>query len=265
MANFKYRMLGASLMATLLAVMSHSALATTLFLGFDTTSPVQTYTTTGTFISNFGQASATGSALDGAGHVWTVAPNFGSNTVKEYDASQTELNSFVATVNGNWIEDMAWGGSNTIWASTYEGNVFNINATTGAVNSNFSVANSSYTGVAFDGTNLWVSGGLTSNNIFEYSTSGTLIQTIGTQFAVGGLGYDSADNTLWAGGQSGNVYHLDLSGNVLSSFVAGSVYHDGLSVGNLGAENSVPEPGTLLLMGAGLIGLAAQRRKTRRA
>ncbi len=217
------------------------------------------------FGSLFGQTGATGSALDGAGHVWTVAPNFGSNRIQEYDASQGVLNTFTAAVNGQWIEDMAFGGGNSIWASTYEGNVFNINATTGAVNSFFSVANSTFTGVAFDGTDLSVSGGLAGNsNIYMYSTSGSLLNTISTGFQDGmGVGYDRTNNTLWVGYLGGNVRQFGLAGNYLSGFSAPGNAHDGLEIGNIGGESVVPEPATMTLLATGLVGMvgAGMRRR----
>src|SRR5436190_5977378 len=169
MRSLKYPLIGAALLC-----LASTASASTIFLGFDTRSPVQQWTTGGTFVGNFGQNAATGSALDGAGHVWTVAPNFGNNHIVEYDAAQNVLNSFTAAVSGQWIEDMAYGGGNTLWAGTFEGNVFNIDATTGATNSSFAVANSNFTGVAFDGANLWATGGLAGNdNVYLYTTTGT--------------------------------------------------------------------------------------------
>lgn len=248
------------------------AAAQTIFLGNDTRGPVQRYSTAGVFLGLFGQSGATGSALDGIGHVWTVAPAFGDNHIEMYDASQNVLNTFTATVDGNWIEDMAHGGGNSLWAGTFEGNIFNINATTGATNSSFAVANSSFTGVAFDGTNLWATGGLAGNdNIYQLATDGTLLNTIHTGFNDGmGIGYLSTDNTLWIGYQidnagNGEVRQFSLGGTLISNFDAIGFAHDGLEIGDIGSTSSVPEPASVTLLATGLVGIYGAARRRRKA
>ena len=51
-----------------------SANAANLLIGNDTQGPVTIYTTTGTFVQNFGQSGATGSAVNAAGHIFTELP-----------------------------------------------------------------------------------------------------------------------------------------------------------------------------------------------
>ena len=208
-----------TLAASLLFVTGASA-TEIIFLGIDIQGPVQQWDTSGTFLGNFGQGRATGTALDGAGSVYTVSPNFGNNRIEQYDSTQAVLNTFISAANGEWIEDMAWGGGNTIWVSTCcSGSVMNIDATTGAVNSAFNAAGGAIMGVAFDGTNLWTTDGLTSvgTNIYQYDTSGVLLNTINTGFINGGgIGYSALTNTLWVG-YFGIVRQFDLTGNLFSA------------------------------------------------
>src|SRR5438093_13748166 len=98
--------------------------ATTLWVGNDTASPVERFdSVTQASLGFFGQTGATGSALDGAGPVYTVAPSFGNNVIQKYDAAQNVVESFIAACNGQWIEDMTYGERGTIWGSTLAGGV----------------------------------------------------------------------------------------------------------------------------------------------
>jgi hypothetical protein len=244
----------------LLALVTGVSASSTLYIGNDTNGPVTVYDSNGNFLQNFGQGGATGSAINAAGDVWTVAPSFGNNNIVEYSPTQTVLNSFVEGVNGQWIEDMSHGLGSTLWVSTFEGNVFSLNDQTGAVLSTFSVAGTSYTGIAFDGTNLWVSGGLTTPALYLYSTSGALLNTIALGTTCGGVGYDVSDGTLWCGG-SGVMNHYDTSGNLLGSFsTALGNYHDGVETLNR-TSTTTPEPASLLLVGTGLAALCTRLRK----
>jgi hypothetical protein len=244
----------------LLVLVTGASASTSIYIGNDTNGPVTVYDSNGNFLQNFGQSGATGSAINAVGDVWTVAPNFGANNIVEYSPTQTVLNSFVEGVNGQWIEDMSHGLGSTLWVSTFEGNVFSLNDQTGAILSTFSVAGTSFTGIAFDGTNLWVSGGLTTPALYLYSTSGALLNTIPLGATCGGVGYDVSNGTLYCGG-FGVMYHYDTSGNLLGSFstLSGN-YHDGVETPNL-TSSTTPEPSTLVFMGTGLAALCGRLRK----
>ena len=245
------------------------AQASTLWVGHDITSPVERIdSTTGVSLGYWGATGATGTALDGAGHVYTVVPSGLLSVITQYDDVQTPVgtinfNSGIENGNGfpSWIEDMAYDGGGRLWVSGYNGIVYNIDSF-GTVLSSFDTG-STFTGVAFDGTYLYTNEGFYGGgNLYQRELDGTIVSTITTGFAGGaGLGYDATDNTLWVGYLAGtnDIRQFDISGNLLSSLSIGGSYHDGLEVGELYA--TVPEASTLLLLGSGLAGLIGLRKK----
>jgi MBG domain len=213
-----------------------------LWAGNDTHGPVQEFTRNGMFMGTWGASGGTGSALDGGGHVYTVVPGCSSSVITKYDASQNAVATITFDTgidNGNscssWIEDMAYGGNNTLWISGFNGMVYHIDAT-GLILSHFDTG-FTFTGIATDGTYLYTTEGFSGvGNIHRWNldgTNGVVLFDTGVTSGLGGIGYDAGDGTLWVG-TGGTIYHYSLTGTALGSFSTGSQYfHDGLEVGGI--------------------------------
>jgi hypothetical protein len=95
------------------------------------------------------------------------------------------------------------------------------------------------------------------NDVFTYNGSGNLLLDITTLSGMAGVQFDSV-MTVGAGLMQRVVGPI---GNpaAVSGAIGGPI---GLVTQfNIGAANGVPEPGTLALLGLGLAGLAATRRR----
>lgn len=248
-----------------------SAFASKLWVGNDTSGPVQLWTTGGVSLGTFGAGGATGTALDGA-FAWTVQPSGSDSVITKYNASQTPLATINFTSgieNGNgfpsWIEDMASGANHTLWLSGFNGEIYQINSA-GSVLTNFNTPYT-FTGIEVIGNSIYTDGGFSGNeNIYQYDMLGNLVGTLNTNMtgAMGGLAYDPITGTWWVG-TSGALDQIDSSGNVLTVLSIGGGFHDGLAIGDL--TGGVPEPSTwtMMLFGFAGIGYAAFRRRTRPA
>jgi hypothetical protein len=240
------------------------AIASTLWVGYDTQGPVERFTTSGAPLGAFGMGGATGTALDGA-YAYTVHPSFPDSVITKYDASQNVVATIHFTsglpVGDSWIEDLATGAGGTLWLSGYDGHIYNID-NTGAVLTTFD-AGHTFSGIEVVGSSVYTTGGFDNGNIYQYDLSGNLVSTITTSLTeIGGLAYDPSDNTFWAGDYD-RLNHLSITGATLGSLSLPGAFHDGLAIGDLTA---VPEPSTwsLMLVGFGAMG-SAMRRGRRRA
>jgi len=106
-------------------------------------------------------------------------------------------------------------------------------------------------------------------NLYEYSLTGTLLNTYTTASRYSGLSYDEATNTLYAYNltTTRQVDHLALDGSVLDTYansaINGNIYGGEMNmVGNAAppSPSPVPEPGTLGMLAAGAGLLVAARR-----
>jgi hypothetical protein len=160
-------------------------------------------------------------------------PDFASpsSVITKYDAAQNVLGTITF---GAGIEDMAYGGNDTLWLATNVGTVYHIDAS-GAVLSQFDTGYGTIIGVATDGSILYTTDGyLGSNRIQKRAFDGTILADydtgVVTPSGLMGIGFDARDNTLWAGSNQ-MLYHFSTSGTLLGSFSTNGSFHDGLEVG----------------------------------
>jgi len=249
-------------MLLLLGLLLGNSAASTLLVGKDTNQLLGEFTTTGTFIQNWGVIGrSTGAAVDGSGNVYITNPSFGNNIIEKQSPTNVALGTITATVNGQWIEDLGNFTGNFLLAGTFEGSIFKIDITNGSHTLLFATG-FSFTGVTYDGTNIWATGGLANNNVYKYDLAGNVLATCSTGQNNGGIGYDATDGTLYIGHFNGLVTHNSLNCTQLGSFtVAGfSGFVDGLEVRGATTQTRVPEPGTFLLLASGLAAIIIRRR-----
>lgn len=109
-----------------------------------------------------------------------------------------------------------------------------------------------------DITNGFISGG---GNIVNYYNGTNPINGGASEFDPLSVPFTIADNarlfdSLWIEWTGGNLVYQQPSGGT-STMNSTNITRDGDPLAN----NDVPEPGTLMLLGAGLVGLGAARRK----
>ncbi len=234
--------------------------ASSLFIGFNTLTPVQIYDTSGHYSQDFGPAGAIAAFPDGTGNYFAVTPTSTYSTVTEYNSNLVPTGSFTI---GNVLTDGSAGPGGLLF-SAYDGSVYRV-STSGTVLNSWNTGYA-HVGVTSDGTNIFTTEGDGGNLIDEWSASGASLGHIATPFTgLYGLGYDAASGDFWAG-TTNFVYELSGTGSLLATFdvmgdsrTPNGAVHDGLEVGDLVTPPPPPPPVTTtpepsagwLLMGGG--------------
>jgi hypothetical protein len=166
----------------------------------------------------------------------------------------------------NGVYDSTTDGSHNYLVDYNNGNIFQTARDFTSPTFLFNVGHGDF-GITYDRANnsLWISSWNSSTSVFDYSLGGALLSSFSTgHYANAALALDPADHTLWLV----NEYSVDPNFGYLEQYsTSGVLLSTGPYVGygqggefNL-APTTTPEPGTLVMFGSGILGLAGVLRR----
>ena len=206
----------------------------------------------------------------------------GGNIIREFTSSGTLLNTFTVTVGPrgtDWIDLAA--DQHTIFYTSEGGSIRRFDTATNTQLPDFT---NSLGGESFALRLLPDGGALVAHtsNVLRLNSSGAVVQTytIPAGTFLFALNLDPDGTTFWTGNLSGTgtVFHVRISdGAILGQFntvqpggfdlagltVFGEITQGCPDCGGGGGTPGVPAPSTLILLGAGLVGLSILKRMAR--
>lgn len=271
-----------------------------LFVNSSATNQVNQYnSTTGAFVTSEPTGTSPFGIVMGSDGSYYVS-NSGSGTVLRYSSAGVAGTTFISGLSTP--QGLTFGPDGNLYVATASSGILKFNGTTGAslgtfsATSGFSLAfgfNKVFVGsgsnlviLNSDGTvnttiatpsggpaeavaigpdyNVYVAearSGVNGNIVDVFDRNGNLLRQIASGSNPHGLAFGS-DGNLYVSNFTGNsvLEYNPVTGGLIKTFVSGG--SGGLS-GPIGLAFSTPEPGTLALMGIGLFGVIAARRRRR--
>ena len=199
-----------------------------------------------------------------------VVGNAGSTQIRTFDSAGNLLTSTTAVIQNrgtDWV-DLQTDGK-TVYYTSEGSSIFSINIMTGTQNANLV---NGLPGSAAFALRTVLTGPFAGDVLVADSSnallvnSGGIVKTYVLPGNGGGdfsLNLDPAGTAFWTGDfATGDVWEVDIAtGNILEQWSTGSSILFGLNVFGEKGFSPTPEPGTLVMFGSGVLGLAGLLRR----
>jgi PEP-CTERM motif len=206
---------------------------------------------------------------DGPGFLYSGDPL--TNTLRTIDYNGNLLSSVTGGFPNFCCNEEMQFANGKLYHAHFADNIQQIDPITGAVIQTFNQPN--VVGLALVGTTIW-STDWSNKQVGTWNPlTNTFTPVFSTPDLAGALAYDADAGILWVGQLGGQVVPYDLLGNPLGAGfnpIAGLGLPAGVTIDTvdgltfLGEGTQAPEPASLLLVGLGLFGLGASRRRRSR-